>query len=299
MYGPACSMANLPVISNFETPLRYPGGKGRLRQYVCDLIRMNDLVGGEYAEPYAGGASIGISLMFLEYVSRIHLNDINKPVYAFWKTVCEEPDALCKLIRDKRPSMAEWKRQRAIQSSKDASPLELGFSTFFLNRTNRSGIVWGGVIGGKKQTGKWKIDARYVKDDLIRRIEKIAGFAPRIKLYNLDAAEFLTKHVTKLPKRGLIYLDPPYYVQGKNLYEDHYQHHDHEKIAKMVGRIKQKWIVSYDNAEPIKRFYSKYETETFGLNYSAHNRFEGTEIMVFCPNLKRPPMIEIAKSAAA
>jgi DNA adenine methylase len=194
--------------------------------------------------------------------------------------------------------IAEWKRQKAVQTGNDTTPLELGFSTLFLNRTNRSGIIGGGVIGGKDQSGRWKIDARYKRDELIRRIQKVASFASRIKLYNLDAAKFLTTHVANLPKKALVYLDPPYYVQGKKLYEDHYQHDDHEKVAALTRKIKQKWLVTYDNVRPIKRLYSDFETQKFALNYSAHNRFEGTEIMVFCPDLKRPRAIEIYRGIA-
>jgi DNA adenine methylase len=283
----------------FDTPLRYPGGKGRLAQYVCDLINMNDLVGGHYAEPYAGGAGIAFPLMYLEYVSHIHLNDLNRSVFAFWKSVCEQPGALCRLIRDKKPTMAEWRRQKAIQSATDPTMLELGFSTFFLNRTNRSGIILGGVIGGKKQTGKWKIGARYKTKELIGRIEKIASFAPRISLYNLDASDFIKEYVSRLPANSLVYLDPPYYVQGRFLYEDHYQPDDHANLARLVSSIKQKWIVSYDNVAPIKQLYSGYRREIFGLRYSAQHRYAGTEVMIFCPNLKRPKAIEAWRGIAA
>ena len=260
---------------------------------------MNGLTDGHYAEPYAGGAGVAIPLLFLEYVSRIHLNDINKSVFAFWKSVCEEPEALCRMINDKKPTMAEWRRQKAIQTSESATKLELGFSTFFLNRTNRSGIIGAGVIGGKAQSGEWKLDARYNRPELIRRIEKIANFSSRISLYNLDAADFLKKHVAKLPKKTLVYLDPPYYVQGKKLYENHYHHDDHKMLSDMVGSIKQKWIVTYDNAAPIRQFYKSYEQQTFGLLYSAQSKYQGTEIMVFCPDLKRPKLIEPHRGIAA
>jgi DNA adenine methylase len=283
----------------FDTPLRYPGGKGRLTQYVCDLVSMNNLVGGHYVEPYAGGAGIAIALMYLEYVSRIHLNDLNKSVFAFWKSVCEEPEALCRLIKDKRPTMAEWRRQKAVQTAPNPSTLELGFSTFFLNRTNRSGIIQGGVIGGKRQTGNWKMDARYKKEDLTHRIEKIASFAPRINLYNLDAADFIRKHVSKLPKKSLVYLDPPYFGKGRFLYEDHYQSDDHKNLALLVRSIKQKWIVTYDNVRTIRRLYSGYDKQTFGLQYSAQDRYAGSEVMVFCSDLRRPKEIESWRGMAA
>ena len=292
-------MAQTQPLDQFGTPLRYPGGKGRLTQYVCDLIRLNDLVGGHYAEPYAGGAAIGLGLLYLEYVSHIHLNDINKPVFSFWKAVCEDTEEFARKVRNTKPTMAQWYRQRKILKSDDASPLELGFATFFLNRTNRSGIIGGGVIGGKDQTGPWKIHARYDPSILMQRIEKIGRFSPRIHLYNLDAEDFLTRHVSKLPPKSLVYLDPPYYVQGKKLYEDHYEHADHERLSKFMRRISQRWIVSYDNVRPIRQFYSKYEKQTFALHYTAQDRYKATEIMVFGPGLKRPRTIEAYRGVAA
>lgn len=283
----------------FDTPLRYPGGKGRLAQYVINLIEMNGLTGWDYVEPYAGGAGVGISLLYLEYANRIHLNDLNRSVHAFWKSVLEEPTELCRLIRDTPVTIEEWHRQKAIQTAADVDTVTLGFSTFFLNRTNRSGIVSGGVIGGKNQTGKWKIDARYTKANLLSRIEKIASYSSRIKLYNLDAAEFLLKRAPRLPKSALIYLDPPYYVKGRQLYENHYRHEDHIKIAETVSNLKQKWIVSYDNVPEIRGLYSEYRQEIFGLRYSAHSKYEGTEVMIFCNDLKTPAAVEPWRGMAA
>ncbi len=283
----------------FNTPLRYPGGKARLAQYVINLLKLNGLVGGHYVEPYAGGAAIGITLLYLEYVSHIHLNDLNRSVYAFWDAVLNEPEALCALIQDRPVSLEERRRQKAIQLDRSSGGLELGFSTFFLNRTNRSGIIAGGVIGGNSQDGEWKIDARYNKDDLIKRIQKISSYKSRITLTNYDAAFLIKEHLPFLPFRTLVYLDPPYYTKGKKLYQNHYKHADHEIIASLVQGIIQKWIVSYDNAEPITELYSAYEHEKFGLSWSARSRYEGSEIMVFGPDLIRPEKVETWRGIAA
>lgn len=283
----------------FDSPLRYPGGKGRLTQYVVDLIEMNGLAGGHYVEPYAGGAGIAISLLYLEYASHIHLNDLNRSVHAFWRSVIDNPEELCKRIRDTRVTMAEWKRQKTIQSAKDVDTLSLGFSTFFLNRTNRSGIIDGGVIGGKEQSGNWKLDARFNKSDLIKRIAKIASYAPRISVYNMDASAFISGPLKKVPRSALVYLDPPYYLKGDQLYENHYEHEDHKAIALLVAKIRQRWIVSYDNAEPIRKFYSAFRQQTFGLHYSAQTRYKGSEVMVFSDTLKTPGAVVPWRGIAA
>lgn len=285
---------------SFNTPLRYPGGKGRLTQFVADIIAMNGLTGGHYVEPYAGGAGIAVSLLYLQYVSRIHLNDLNNAVYAFWHIVLNETEELCRLINDTPVTMDEWRRQRLIQDDKDASLIELGFSTFFLNRTNRSGIIQGGVIGGKDQAGKWKIDARFNKSDMVKRIQKIASFKARIEIHNLDAADLIVNVLPRIPEQALVYLDPPYYVKGRGLYQNHYYHDDHKKIAKLVAsEVKQKWIVSYDNVEQIKEMYAGFRQETFSLHYSAGARYRGSEVFVYGPGLKTPAEIRPFRGAAA
>ena len=159
-----------------NSPLRYPGGKGRLSGFIRQIFEDNELLDGHYVEPYAGGAGLALNLLFLDYASCIHLNDIDRSVFAFWHSVVNSPDALCKLIRDTPVTVDQWQKQKVIHRSPDKqSLLDLGFATFFLNRCNRSGILMGGIIGGQKQEGTWKIDARYNKSDLCRRIEKECG----------------------------------------------------------------------------------------------------------------------------
>lgn len=286
-------------MQQFNTPLRYPGGKGRLSQPVADIIEANGLTGGHYIEPYAGGSAVAINLLFLEYASHIHINDLNRSVHAFWWAVLNEPDALCSRIRGRRVSIAEWYRQRAVQQDPEAEAIDLAYSTFFLNRTNRSGIIMGGVIGGKKQEGAWKLDARYNKKDLTKRIEKIASLRHRITLHNLDALDLIQNLLPSLPRRSLVYLDPPYYVKGKGLYEDHYSHEDHERVARAVASIKQNWLVSYDNVPEIRQLYATYRQRTFGLHYSAQTRYSGSEVMFFSERLSIPDEITPTRAQAA
>lgn len=185
-----------------------------LSNFMKLLIFQNALLDGDYVELYAGGAAIAWSLLFDEYVRHVHVNDIDPAVYAFWASVLYETEDLCRLIGDTPVNMDTWRLQRDIlEHPAMYSQLERGFSAFFLNRTNRSGIVHGGVIGGKGQSGRWKLDARFNRLDLIGRIRHIARYASRISLYNLDAAELLGQLAPTLPSRSLIYLDPPYWAK--------------------------------------------------------------------------------------
>lgn len=288
-------------MTQFSTPLRYPGGKGKLTEFLKLVISENHLLGCEYVEPYAGGAGIALNLLLHGYAARIHLNDLNSSVFAFWQSVIDQPDELCKLIRDTPVTMEEWHRQKAVQSNQaNHSQIDLGFSTFFLNRTNRSGIIWAGVIGGKNQDGEWKLDARFNKDDLISRVERIALFRANISLYNLDAATLVTTVVPTLPRKTLVYLDPPYYVKGKGLYENHYSHDDHSQIARLVAtRLKRPWVVSYDHVPEIVGMYPRFTSIVYGLNYSAQMRYQGAEVMFFSDRLAVPDVDNPTKLKAA
>jgi DNA adenine methylase len=275
------------------TPLRYPGGKAKLAAYVKKLLKENRLLDGEYVEPYAGGAAIALELLFHEYVSKIHINDVSRPVHAFWKSVLDHTEELCRLILKTPLTVAQWDRQkRVLANGREHSEIKLGFATFFLNRTNRSGILNGGIIGGRDQTGPWKIDARYNAKELVRRVESIANLRARIKLSRQDALKFLQGGVARWPERTLIYLDPPYYIKGRDLYYDFYEPNDHAEIAAFINTsvVRQRWIVSYDNVKPIRDLYKGSRHVVYNIGYSARSASQGSEVMFFGPGLKIPAL---------
>lgn len=271
------------------SPLRYPGGKGKLSGYFKEIIKKNSLYDGVYVEPYSGGAAVALSLLLNEYVSKIIINDIDRSVYAFWHSIVNKTDAFCKLIEKTPVTIKEWKKQKRIQNnSSKADLLKLGFSTFFLNRTNRSGIINAGVIGGLHQKGKWKIDARYNKTSLISRIKKIALYKHRISIYNKDALKLIRTLRNSLRfSKVLFYFDPPYYVKGKDLYLNYYEDKDHDKISSEIKKIKnQKWIITYDNVDRIRILYNGYKKRRLSINYSAGKSGKGEELMIFSDNTK-------------
>jgi DNA adenine methylase len=275
------------------TPLRYPGGKGKLAAYIKAVIKSNGLLDGEYVEPYAGGAAVALELLFHEYVSRIHINDLSRPIFAFWQSVLQHPEHLCKLIKDTPLNMRAWDKQKKIFTNANGhDDIALGFATFFLNRTNRSGILNGGAIGGRDQQGHWKIDARFNRNELIGRIGAIAKMKNRIRLTSMDALDFLEGGVATWPQKTLIYLDPPYYAKGRDLYYDYYQHDDHVRVERYVAeRMSTKnWIVSYDNVPTIRSLYKTYQQTVYRIGYSARESRQGSEAMFFSDTLKMPPL---------
>jgi len=273
----------------YLSPLRYPGGKGKVANFVKLVMLENDLVGHEYVEPYAGGASVALALLFEDYASHIHINDVSRGVHAFWNAVLRDTDELCDRIESVPVTVEEWQQQREIHRDPEASGLDLGFATFFLNRTNRSGIISGGVIGGLDQSGPWKIDARYNVPELVQRVHKVRRFRSRITLTCLDAAELLRQWSggTSHPD-AFFYLDPPYYVKGGDLYDNFYEHDDHREIAGLVERLPRPWLVTYDAAPEVIAMYEASDWHRYGLHYSAAKRVRGSEVMFTSRGLTLP-----------
>ena len=270
------------------SPLRYPVGKSKIAAFVKQIIKDNNLLDGVYVEPFAGGAAVALSLLMDEYVSRIVINDKDRSIYAFWYSVLNETERLCQYIEETPVTMDTWRMQREIQSADNKNTvdlLSLGFSTFFMNRTNRSGIIKAGVIGGFNQTGNYKIDARYKKEELIGRIRRIAAYADRIELHNEDAADLISRISNITPQNTIMYLDPPYYKKGRGLYMNYYNDSDHKTIRDVITNVNTiRWIVSYDNSTFIKSLYEDFRSQEFYLNYSANNNGKGTEVIFFSNN---------------
>jgi DNA adenine methylase len=269
-----------------HSPLRYPGGKQILARVLGQLIKLNGVEGGTYAEPYAGGAGAALSLLFGEHVERILINDLDPCVHALWKSILDRTDAFLQLLRQTPTTDKEWCRQRDIYRRRHRrSILQVGFATFFLNRCNRSGIIeTGGPIGGRHQRGKWKIDARFNREDLAKRIERIALYRDRIELFNLDAIVFLRTEVgsnARSASRTFVYLDPPYYRKGRDLYLSFYEPNDHRELAKFIRRqTRFRWVMSYDNVPEIRALYTGLRQIPFDLDYSASKRRVGKEVLI-------------------
>lgn len=271
----------------FATPLRYPGGKGRLGPWLAQLMRFNRISGGKYVEPYAGGAGAAFYLLTRGYVDHIIINDLDPVVYAFWWAVLNDTDAFLTLLKETPVSMESWERMRNIHAHHDQFSLtEVGFATFFLNRTNRSGILKAGVIGGKAQNGPYLMAARFNKLDLAHRIRSISSYQRHVSLFKEDALDLISGLRADLSPRSLIYLDPPYYQKGSQLYRNHYKPEDHAKIAGAVVQIGTPWLVTYDNCPEILDLYIGCKSTEFSLCYSTGMARTNTTEAMFYGNLE-------------
>lgn len=277
-------------MSQHRTPLRYPGGKQRLAPFILELLIENSLLGGHYVEPYAGGAGVALELLLDNRVNHVHLNDSSVPIYAFWNSVISCPEELCRRISGASLTVEEWKKRREIvQNPTKHDELEVGFSAFYLNRCNRSGVLTGGLIGGLAQIGRWKMNARFPRNELIRRIEAIASKKGSITLKNWDAEKFILKYIPSLPAETLVYCDPPYFGQSSRLYLNHYRQQDHARIAKVIQKqLSRKWVVSYDGAIEILSYYNERRTFLYSLQYNASRVYKGQEVFIFSDDISIP-----------
>jgi len=277
-------------VSRATSPLRYPGGKACLLDLTSAVLRLNDLERGHYAEPFAGGCGLALELLYGGFVSDIHINDIDRAIWSFWHCVLDETEALIEKIVRTPVTIDEWLKQREINRDENIDdPLSLGFAAFFLNRTNRSGIIKGaGVIGGLDQTGNYKLDCRYNVDDLTRRIKRVARYRDRIHLTNMDAIDFLCHVNRTLPEESLLFIDPPYYKKGPGLYTSFYQADDHALLAKKVLELEHPWVVTYDDTPEIRGLYRSRRQYSFDINYSLQEKRTGTELLIASKGLRLP-----------
>jgi len=268
------------------SPLRYPGGKGSLYPRLRDVLRANDLTGGTYVEPYAGGAGAALALLVTGQVNKIVVNDLDPAVYAFWRSAVRQPEELAEMTRHVKLDVKEWRRQRSIYlEAKRTDYLALGFATFYLNRTNHSGVLNGGPIGGLDQTGDYKIDARFNKQALLERLRLIGMYGKKITVLKMDGRDVINQYAGRAGT--LVYADPPYFEKAGSLYMNSFTGEDHACLAECLNDHDNKtWLLTYDNVPQVSSLYANRRRETFTLNYSAHRVVKATEIMVFSDDLK-------------
>lgn len=267
----------------FYSPLRYPGGKTFLAPEIQRIIDVGGLDNPTYIEPYAGGAGAALVLLFSNKVKKIVINDLDEAIYAFWKSVIDKPEQFARKIFTTPVTLVEWKKQKQIYLDENAGIFEKGFATFFLNRTNHSGVINGGPIGGINQDGKYKINARYNKKDLVARIRKISKFRNRIIVLNEDGIELTKKYLRK--KNIFIYLDPPYLKKGAILYLNHYKENDHKELADLLNdNTNKNWVLTYDAVKKISDFYRDRKKKRFDLKYNVYDSSQvrnAREFMIF------------------
>lgn len=264
------------------SPLRYPGGKSKMVIELLPYMKNHKTL----IEPFAGGAGVTLNFLNEKIIEKAILNDLDAGIYSFWKAILTDTDAFINKMHNTPVTPQEWKKQRDIYLSENNYSIDLGFAAFYLNRVCRSGILTAGIIGGNDQSGNYKMDCRFDKNNIEKKIRKIAAYKNQIEIYNQDINEFL---INISDKDAMIYLDPPYYLKGKELYHKYFEKEEHEKLRDTLkNKVQNPWIMTYDNADEIKELYKNYKIKQFILNYSVNSKRKETELMILSQNIINP-----------
>lgn len=279
------------------SPLRYPGGKSKIAPLIRLIIEKTGSSDITYIEPFAGGAGVALSLLIEGVVDQVVINDYDKAIYSFWRALKEAPQELIDLIEHTPLTIDEWKHQKDIYSTQNKRySVEVGFAAFYLNRTNRSGILSAGPIGGYNQTGNYGMDARFNRDALIGRIQEIAKYKSQIVVYNKEIRSFISGVIPKYQANAFVYFDPPYFENGQRLYKNFFSPTDHTDIAlSIINGVNCPWVITYDDVPELRGIYSNYVQRRYNLNYSAANKGKGSEIIIFKDPYLLPPSDEVRK----
>lgn len=273
------------IQQRYYSPLRYPGGKTFLAPLLSNIIEKKRLRNATYIEPYAGGAGAALALLCQNKVEQVVINDFDRAIYSFWRSAIYESERFVDAIRSTPVTVKEWRKQKAIYSNTKARRFDLGFATFFLNRTNMSGILDGGPIGGIAQTGKWKINARFYKETLVGRIEQLGALRDRIEVYNKDGVDLIEDYLDR--DNVIVYLDPPYFEKGATLYLNHYEAPDHIRLAGVLNSSpKSNWVLTYDNQRQIRQLYPLRRIVQYSLLYKAYKQRKGKEILILSDSIR-------------
>ena len=277
-------------------PLRYPGSKASFASSVGAFVTACGYTGFEIVEPFAGSASVSIDLVSSGVCSKAILIERDPLLYAFWSAVFFDTRRLCNRINKLSIDLGTWHDLRpllAINSPDEYELIDLAVAGLFFNRTNFSGVLHAGPIGGQQQKSVYKVNCRFNKDDLIARIRAIAKLQNRVEVIFSDALGFLETQKEAVNQNRFYYVDPPYFVQGEKLYRYSFELSQHKQLAKVLSELKAPWLLSYDRHPVIEMLYERYASSGFKFKYSSKIRKVEREFLV--TNIKLPKTLSMEK----
>src|SRR3990167_6998031 len=279
---------------HFYSPLRYPGSKRKLCNYLDKILAKNNYSPQVLIEPFVGGGSVFINFLLRHKEGKVVIEDKDELIYNFWKTLFDEPSYLIRFVKKVRVDLKTFDRYRHVSSHTDKfSRKKLAEACLFLNRTSFSGILnnSAGPIGGREQKSIYKIDCRFGRENLIKKIKSISAFKNRVVVLPYNWEETL-KYVAGEDKyknaRLLYYFDPPFYKKAAQLYRYHFDNVSHKNLRDRLMKLKQAWILSYDRAQEIQNLYSAFTRINVSMPYSINSPAKRLEKELIITPLKLP-----------
>jgi DNA adenine methylase len=282
-------------------PLRYPGSKSRFYKQFRDFFCQLNLSGRRIVEPYAGSASISLSLLADGLVTSAQLIERDPLIFSFWKSVFLHTEELVDAIKEIPVNMESWadiRKNLHVTEPDESRTVELGLAGLFLNRTNFSGVLHAGPIGGASQSSSYAVDCRFNKDEIISRIEIISKYREKVDVCFGDAVDFLKKNRDDPKKEAIYYIDPPYFKEGKKLYRHYYDTAEHTALARTLAESHFDWILSYDAHHVIEHLYADFSRIDKVFRYSSKTPKKGLEFLITNMNVDVKHQTGMAPSKA-
>lgn len=237
----------------------------------------------EYREPFFGAGAIGKAVLNrLPDACRAWINDIDYGIYSMWVATKEHLPEMLDRIDDFIPSVDLY-MQFKYEDGRSLGIVETGFRKLALHQMSFSGLgkMSGGPLGGKDQNNPlYRVDCRWNAATQKRKAIEWHQLLKRldVKITNLDFESLLQTDSREV----FIYLDPPYYVQGANLYEHAMSDDDHRRLASRLRAFKQtRWLLSYDDHQFIRQLYAWANSDAVNLTYTVANlRRKNSEILI-------------------
>lgn len=258
---------------------RYPGGKSKLKKVISKHLSIYASENGlEYREPFFGGGSIGIEFlsMFSNRRRKIWINDKDSGIAALWTSVIRYPDLLKTMVIEFIPSVEAFYQYRDILTSisenlsSEQEIAKYGFMKLAVHQISYSGLGTksGGPLGGKKQGGKYKIDCRWSPEYICGKIDFLHRLLNEADVRGNQCANLDFMDLIKDQERAILYLDPPYYEKGNDLYQYGFLESDHVRMANALRETNHAWLLSYDDCQEVRDLYDWAVVERLDVNYS-------------------------------
>jgi DNA adenine methylase len=276
------------------SPLRYAGSKRKLFNYLERVLTHNKFLPQVLVEPFVGGGNIFLNFLSHHEGSTAVIADKDELVYSFWKTLFSDPKYLVNFIRKAKVNLKTFDYYRYISShSTGFSRRQLAETCLFLNRTSFSGILndSAGPIGGREQKSIYKINCRFGRKNLIKKIKNISAFKNRVVILPYSWEETLKYVATKIEYKNaslLFYLDPPFYKKADQLYRYHFDDITHKNLRDRLVKLEYPWILSYDRVKEIQNLYSAFTRINISMPYSINSPAKRLEKELIITPLKLP-----------